>query len=118
MCYTDTDSLLFQVETPNVYDDMLMTADEYDFNEYPTDDPCYSTVNKKTPGVFKDECHSRPIAEFVGLRPNATLSGFFYDPSISLRKKRHFWKDNIFFGVCFFICIGVCCCIFVFIVLI
>lgn len=69
LCYTDTDSLLFQVETENVYEDMKNNASEYDFSDYPKDHPCYSTENKKVVGKFKDECYGRSIAEFVGLRP-------------------------------------------------
>ena len=69
LLYTDTDSLLFQVETEDVYADMRKSAEKYDFSDYPKDHPCYSTENKKVVGKFKDECCSRLISEFVGLRP-------------------------------------------------
>jgi hypothetical protein len=69
LCYTDTDSFIFHVETENIYEDMRARADLYDFSDYPKDHPNYSVENKKVPGKFKDECHGSPIAEFVGLRP-------------------------------------------------
>ena len=69
LIYTDTDSLLFLVETDDIYKDMRENAEEYDFSDYPKDHPCHSTANKKVVGKFKDECCGRPIAEFVGLRP-------------------------------------------------
>lgn len=69
LCYTDTDSLLYEVETDDVYKDMREDSDEYDFSDYSKDHPNYSLKNKKTPGKFKDECNGRPIAEFVALRP-------------------------------------------------
>jgi len=69
LLYMDTDSLLYQVETEDVYADMRESAEDYDFGDYPKDHPCYSTANKKVVGKFKDECYARPIAEFVGLRP-------------------------------------------------
>jgi hypothetical protein len=69
LLYTDSDSLLYKVETENVYGDMRRLAEEYDFSDYPKDHPCYSVENNKVVGKFKDECLSRPIAEFVGLRP-------------------------------------------------
>jgi len=69
LLYTDTDSLLCEVETENVYADMAMNGSSYDFSDYPTDHPCYSTVNKKVVGKFKDECNGRVIAELVALRP-------------------------------------------------
>ena len=67
LLYTDTDCLLFQVQTEDV--DMRKSAEEYDFSDYPKDHRCYSTENKKVIGKFKDECNGRPITEFVGLRP-------------------------------------------------
>jgi hypothetical protein len=69
LLYTDTDSLLYKVGTENVYEDMRQHAEEYDFSDYPKDHPCYSVENKKVVGKFKEECLSRPIAEFVSLRP-------------------------------------------------
>jgi len=69
LLYTDTDSLLFQVETEDVYANMKTNAIQYDFSDYPIDHPNHSIENKKVVGKFKDECCSRPITEFVGLRP-------------------------------------------------
>jgi len=37
LLYTDTDSLLFQVETEDVYADMRKIVEEYDFSDYPKD---------------------------------------------------------------------------------
>jgi len=48
---------------------MRESTEEYNFGDYPTDHPCYDTVNKKAVGKFKDECYGRPIAEFVCLCP-------------------------------------------------
>jgi len=69
LLYTDTDSLLFQVETDDVYADMKANTTQYDFSDYPRDHPNHSIENKKVVGKFKDECCSRPIIEFVGVRP-------------------------------------------------
>lgn len=69
LCYTDTDSLIIQVETEDIYADMKTNDDLYDFSDYPKDHRCYSNNNKKVVGKFKDECEGTPIAEFVGLKP-------------------------------------------------
>ena len=69
LLYTDTDSLLFEVETDDVYADMKANATQYDFSDYPRGHPNHSIENKKVVGKFKDECYGRPITEFVGLRP-------------------------------------------------
>jgi len=69
LLYTDTDSLLVEIQTEDIYADMAKNSDLYDTSDYPKDHPLYSTKNKKVPGLFKDECASIPIAEYVGLRP-------------------------------------------------
>ena len=68
LLYTDTDSLLLEIQTEDVYKDMGANASLYDTSDYPKDHPQYSEENKKVVGKMKDECASRPIAEYVGLR--------------------------------------------------
>ena len=36
LCFTDTDSLLYEIETLEIYQDMYEAKDDYDFSEYPT----------------------------------------------------------------------------------
>ena len=45
------------------------TSSKYGEKAQPEGHPYYNVKNKKIVGKFKDECHGRPIAEFVGLRP-------------------------------------------------
>jgi len=66
---TDTDSLVYHIETLDVYDDMRIDANAYDTSDYPQHHPAYSYRNCKVLGKMKDEYNGRPIAEFVGLRP-------------------------------------------------
>ena len=68
ICYTDTNSLLVQIQTDNINADLIDMTDQFDFSDYPVDHPVRQTLgkekikaNKKTPGLFKDEC--------IGLRP-------------------------------------------------
>ena len=69
MLYTDTDSLIVNVQTYDVYADMAQHADQYDTSNYPADHFIRSNVNYKVLGKMKDECAGTPIAEFVGLKP-------------------------------------------------
>ena len=72
LLYTDTDSLLCEIETENVYEDMLKMNNEkptFDFSEYPKNHPNYDISKKGVPGLFKDECKSAAIKEFVGICP-------------------------------------------------
>ena len=66
LLYTDTDSLLLEIQTEDVYLDM---AEHAHLSNYPKGHPLHSTVNKKVLGKMKDECAGRLIAEYVGLRP-------------------------------------------------
>ena len=67
--YGDTDSLLLEIETKDVYQDMAKHAELYDTSDFPKDHPLHCMANKKVVGKMKDECAGRPIAEYVGLRP-------------------------------------------------
>jgi hypothetical protein len=71
MCllYTDTDSLLMQIETDDVYKDIAQHIDLYDTSNYSKNHYLHSTTNQKTIGKMKDECAGKPIIEYVGLRP-------------------------------------------------
>jgi hypothetical protein len=69
LCYTDTDSFVFKLETEYIYADMRENSNLYDLSNCPKDHPSYSEINKGVVGPFKDECCGRPIAEFVALRP-------------------------------------------------
>lgn len=71
MLYTDTDSLILEMQTKDLYGDMSVTPevfDLYDTSNFPPDHPIFSNANKKVVGKFKDELGGRAIYEFVGLR--------------------------------------------------
>ena len=68
LCMTDTDSLLYFIQTDDVYKDIEQNLALFDTSDYPTTHPCYCEVNKKKLGTFKDETNGVPILEFVGLR--------------------------------------------------
>ena len=69
LLFTDTDSLMYQIETEDVYNDMWEMKDLFDFSEYPVGSPYHDETNKKVIGKMKDELSGEIIFEFVGLRP-------------------------------------------------
>ena len=69
LCFTDTDSLLYEIQTEDIYKDMNRHSDWYDFSEYPFEHPNYNATNKKCIGKMKDECKGMILEEFIGLRP-------------------------------------------------
>ena len=68
LCFTDTDSLLYEITTDDVYKDMQEDLHLYDTSDYPTTHSLHSNKNKKIPGLMKDEMNGAIIEEFVGLR--------------------------------------------------
>ncbi|KAL9959333.1 hypothetical protein ACROYT_G032647 [Oculina patagonica] len=78
LIYTDTDSLLLEIETEDVYKDMEKNIAFYDTSDYPKEHPLYSTDNKKVLGKMKDECAGTPIAERLIEEDGIRTKGYGY----------------------------------------
>ena len=68
LLFTDTDSLTYEIEAEDVYQDFWNDKDKFDNSDYPESSPYFDKVNKKVIGKFKDESAGVPIVEFIGLR--------------------------------------------------
>ncbi|KAK3723060.1 hypothetical protein QZH41_008526 [Actinostola sp. cb2023] len=70
LLFTDTDSLMYEVETEDFYKDIKDDIDSrFDTSAYPKDHPIGTWANKKVIGMMKDETAAEgEITEFVGLR--------------------------------------------------
>ena len=68
LLFTDTDSLMYEIETDDVYKDFYQNKEKFDNSDYPQTSRFYFGENKKVIGKFKDEAAFTPIVEFVGLR--------------------------------------------------
>jgi len=68
LLYSDTDSLLLQLKTEDLYEDLASNLKYFDTSNYATDHPCFSPLNKSAPGKFKDETRGQLIKEVVALR--------------------------------------------------
>ena len=72
LLFTDTDSLMYEVETEDFYQDMVDNAELFDMSNFEVTNPYYKPEfqdNKAVVGLMKDEAAGFPIVEFVGLRP-------------------------------------------------
>ena len=71
MAYIDTDSFILEIETEDVYDDLLQQElkEHMDFSDYPETHKCFNTTNKKVLGKFKDEENGKIIKEAICLKP-------------------------------------------------
>ena len=68
LLFTDTDSLTYEIEAEDVYQDFFNDKDKFDNSDYPESAPYHDKSNKKVIGKFKDEVAGAPICEFIGLR--------------------------------------------------
>ncbi|KAL9953136.1 hypothetical protein ACROYT_G040499 [Oculina patagonica] len=69
LLYTDTDSLLLEIDTEDIYEDIYQNKTLYDTSDYPKENILHSEENKKVLGKMKEECAGTPISECVCLRP-------------------------------------------------
>ena len=68
LLFTDTDSLTYEIEAEDVYQDFWDDKNKFDNSDYPESSPYFDKTNKKVIGKFKDEAAGVPICEFVGLK--------------------------------------------------
>jgi len=67
LAYMDTDSLIYNIRTKDVYGDMLEHKQDFDTSNYPQNHVCYDPQNARVLGKFKDESGGKVIKEFIGL---------------------------------------------------
>ena len=72
LLFTDTDSLMYLIQTDDFYSDIKHDIrKKFDTSDYPENHPSgiKTGVNKKVIGKFKGEAAGKQITYFVGLRP-------------------------------------------------
>lgn len=88
LLYSDTDSLLLEIETKDVYKDMEgpLGADLFNTSDYPNEHPLHPYKNKTVLGKMKDECAGAPISECIclWLKMYSILMG---DEKTSIRRR-------------------------------
>ena len=93
LLFTDTDSLTYEIEVDDVYQDFWKDKHLFDNSDYPKDIPFFDCSNKKVIGKFKDEAAGMPIVEFVGLR--SKMYSYIKDNEQSSRTAKGIKKNVI-----------------------
>ena len=68
VCYKDTDSLLYRVETENLYSEMATFKHLLDLSDYPEEHFLHDKTNKKVPLTMTDELQGKVLSEVVCLQ--------------------------------------------------
>ena len=68
LLFTDTDSLIYEIKSENVYKEFYMWKDLFHFSNYSKDSTFFDDANKKVIGKMKDEYGAAIIDQFIGLK--------------------------------------------------
>ena len=102
LLFTDTDSLMYEIQTDDFYVDISEDIrTKFDTSDYPPNHKSgiLTGVNKKVIGMFKDEVAGRQITHFVGLRPK--LYSFKVEDSNTTKKCKGVKKNVVKKGIDF-----------------
>ena len=55
LLFTDTDSLTYEIQAKDVYEDFWEDREKFRDSDYAKDNPYFDATNKKVIGKFKDE---------------------------------------------------------------
>ena len=83
LLYTDTDSFIYDIKTPDIFEDFKYFSAIMDFCDYPKDHFLFSEHNKKVLGKLKDEMNGELISEVIALK-----SKMYFIDSPSKQQKR------------------------------
>ena len=54
LLFTDTDSLVYEIKTEDIYEDFYQDKNLFGFSDHPLDSKFFDPVNKKVTGKMKD----------------------------------------------------------------
>ena len=86
LLFTDTDSLMYEIKTEDVYEDFSSDKGMFDFSNYSTKSKHSDDSNKLVIGKMKDQTGGVAIEEFVELKPK--MYSFLVDDNSEHKKAK------------------------------
>ena len=93
LLFTDTDLLMHEIKTENVYEDCGRDKEMFDFSNYSAKSKYFDHSNKLVVARMKDETGGVAIEDFVGLRPK--MYSFLVDHSSEHKKAKGVNKNVV-----------------------
>ena len=93
LLFTDTDSLMYQIKTEDVYKDFSDDKEMFDLSNYSTKSKYYDNSNKLVVGKMKDETAGVVIEDFVGLKPK--MCSYLVDDNSEHKKAKGVNKNIV-----------------------
>ena len=93
LLFTDTDSLMYEIKTEDVYESFSSKKKMFDFSSYSTKTKYFDNSNKLVIGKLKDETGGVAIKEFVGLK--LKMCSFLVDDNSEDKKEKGLNKNVV-----------------------
>ena len=81
---TDTDSLMYEIKTEDLYEDFSSNKEMFDFSNYSTKSKQYDNSRKLVTDKMKDKSGEVAIEGFVGLKPK--MYSYLVDNNVKSRQ--------------------------------
>ena len=91
--FTGTGSLVYEIETSDVYENFYKNKNLFDFSDYPQDSMFFDLVDNKVIGKKKDEIKWKVISESVGLK--STMYSLIVAGSEEFIRTYNVWKISL-----------------------
>ena len=65
LLFTDTGSLIYEIETNDIYEDFTEDKNLFDFYDYPQNSKFFDLPNEKVIGKTKEKFGGRKISKFI-----------------------------------------------------
>ena len=66
LLFTNTDSLIYEIKSEDVYEEFFKRKHLFDFSNYPKDSKFFNATNKNVIGKMKIVPEGKMIDEFIG----------------------------------------------------